>query len=597
MAQLLMTGAPMIDVALQLLMDSLFSDNNTTDKVDPRNNFTAIPGSSSSVPLAASMKAQFCSQDFGSRSPKPFSSMFGNDLFGAGEKTSYPSSDSNANSVSLSGLGLILVTSILQWVSSRWGYLSKLVRQQCSTRITGDTEVYTYVSEYLADHSDRLFVKHSTFDFTLSFIGRIPYYLSGWFLFADGSMKVDAVKSTVCTVVRNPEDKGAFAGTFQKRPELVFVPDNGTYTFAFKRSTLEIRVSEEAAAAVPSPQPQNNGSPMGHIYGNNNNQKQNQQETQPRKTVSIYNTGHNADIIREFIKEAMDYHFKKHCDKVGIFTPVDMWNGIWKKSTMRTPRSLESITLKDGMMDELVDDLKSFMGAQEWYTSHGIPYRRGYILYGPPGTGKTSTIVALASKFDMNVCLVSINVNDVSLLRCMSGLPPRSLLIFEDIDQALESADDPLIRTRKVTVSGLLNALDGISTPEGKIVFLTTNSIESLPAALLRPGRCDRRFLFGYSDHAMITHLFARFFEMDMDREEAHAFAKEIADQVPKDVNLTSAQLQGLFVQNRLNPKAIPGKIGEFLKEVEEQKIEAEKEQERKIAARKARMEKGLPLH
>ena len=39
-----------------------------------------------------------------------------------------------------------------------------------------------------------------------------------------------------------------------------------------------------------------------------------------------------------------------------------------------------------------------------------------------------------------------------------------------------------------VTFSGLLNAIDGVASQEGRIFIMTTNHIEKLDPALIRPG-------------------------------------------------------------------------------------------------------------
>jgi chaperone BCS1 len=48
--------------------------------------------------------------------------------------------------------------------------------------------------------------------------------------------------------------------------------------------------------------------------------------------------------------------------------------------------------------------------------------------------------------------------------------------------------NDHDINQRGFTISGLLNALDGIASQEGRILFLTTNKKEKLDPALIRPG-------------------------------------------------------------------------------------------------------------
>ena len=50
---------------------------------------------------------------------------------------------------------------------------------------------------------------------------------------------------------------------------------------------------------------------------------------------------------------------------------------------------------------------------------------------------------------------------------------------------------------RGVTLSGLLNVLDGFSAPDNMLFVMTTNRIEVLDRALLRPGRIDYRLYFG----------------------------------------------------------------------------------------------------
>ena len=107
--------------------------------------------------------------------------------------------------------------------------------------------------------------------------------------------------------------------------------------------------------------------------------------------------------------------------------------------------------------------------------------------------------------FEMQfVCVAncSRNINDADLLRQMATAPTKSILLFEDIDVALPSnkrkkeikklkreGDDYSSFYGDVTLSGLLNALDGINSSASHLVFMTTNHITNLDDALIRPGR------------------------------------------------------------------------------------------------------------
>ncbi len=75
-----------------------------------------------------------------------------------------------------------------------------------------------------------------------------------------------------------------------------------------------------------------------------------------------------------------------------------------------------------------------------------------------------------------------------------------------------------------MTFSGFLNALDGVRSQEGQIIFMTTNHREKLDPALLRPGRADVHVLLNYASEKQMVDLFLRFFPKET-KERALAFA------------------------------------------------------------------------
>ena len=67
-------------------------------------------------------------------------------------------------------------------------------------------------------------------------------------------------------------------------------------------------------------------------------------------------------------------------------------------------------------------------------------------------------------------------------------------------------------RTSKISLSGLLNALDGVGAQEGRLLFATTNRYEALDPALRRPGRMDVHVEFRLASRCQVGELFKRFY-------------------------------------------------------------------------------------
>lgn len=80
-----------------------------------------------------------------------------------------------------------------------------------------------------------------------------------------------------------------------------------------------------------------------------------------------------------------------------------------------------------------------------------------------------------------------------------------------------------------LTFSGLLNALDGLAVSKNRIIFMTTNHIEKLDKALIRPGRCDKRIYIGNPSKETIRRLYQQFFPRDS-RAQQNAFVEQFKD-------------------------------------------------------------------
>jgi chaperone BCS1 len=94
---------------------------------------------------------------------------------------------------------------------------------------------------------------------------------------------------------------------------------------------------------------------------------------------------------------------------------------------------------------------------------------------------------------DINVFTFDIGKTDKELLSAIAKISERSILLLEDIDCGFQSRDE-----NKITIShsSLYNVLDGVVSSKGLVTIITTNHIEKLDPALLRPGRIDMMIKF-----------------------------------------------------------------------------------------------------
>jgi len=124
--------------------------------------------------------------------------------------------------------------------------------------------------------------------------------------------------------------------------------------------------------------------------------------------------------------------------------------------------------------------------------AHGIPLKRGVLLAGPFGTGKTM-IATKTANLAVRHGWTYVEAKDITelaeVVRLARQYGDRNhgvVLFCEDIDRIMRGDN------RTTEIDDVLNVIDGVeSKGTALMIVLTTNELEKITTALLRPGRLD----------------------------------------------------------------------------------------------------------
>ncbi len=223
--------------------------------------------------------------------------------------------------------------------------------------------------------------------------------------------------------------------------------------------------------------------------------------------------------------------------------------------------------------EEAVDSLGetiAFLQDAERFSRAGARMPRGLILHGPPGTGKTLLAKACAgeagvpfyessgSEFvEMYVGVGAARVRD--LFHRARQHPEGAIIYIDEIDAIGQSRggggggnqggprSGRSDQERDQTLNQLLTEMDGFRGAEKVVIIASTNRLELLDAALLRPGRLDRHLEIGLPGEHGRREILA-----------VHAANKTLADEADLDVlAAATAGLSGADLENVLNEAAI----------------------------------------
>jgi AAA+ superfamily predicted ATPase len=295
------------------------------------------------------------------------------------------------------------------------------------------------------------------------------------------------------------------------------------------------------------------------------------------------------DVLAEFCEYCMNEYAKSLVNTKWVQQVFTHKNNKWESKAFNNHRKLETVILQNDLKNNIKADIELFINSEEYYKVRDIPYTRGYMFYGKPGTGKTSMIRALSLFTKRHIHMLNLNnvSSDDELVDLLNGIDyKQTILVLEDVDcqtnvvkrrevkddvvqekdkkpeepkQATElSIDGHKIQlgvkethvqtssSGRLTLSGLLNCLDGMYSVDGRIMIVTTNHINVLDDAFLREGRIDRKFLFDYCTKKQIEGMYNMYFnEPCIDRDLENII----------DGRYSPAYISSLFLRYRNNPR------------------------------------------
>ena len=250
----------------------------------------------------------------------------------------------------------------------------------------------------------------------------------------------------------------------------------------------------------------------------------------------------------------------------------------WEECEFRSSRRFDNLFFEDKA--EIIAKIRFFNENREWYEKEGHPWTFGLGLSGPPGTGKTSIIKCIANILNRHIIVIPLNkiktqrefsqyyfenrynVNNA----CNTITFDNKIIVFEDIDcmtdivkerkdkdkreidklekdkrddsasnivlekliqKINEKTDNDIDFSRlntninkedQLTLSYLLNIIDGLRETPGRIIIITSNNYESLDSALVRPGRIDYTMKMNNASKNIIEEMFLHYYNEPMSK-------------------------------------------------------------------------------
>lgn len=260
--------------------------------------------------------------------------------------------------------------------------------------------------------------------------------------------------------------------------------------------------------------------------------------------AKIFTLSFNKNILLSLFEE---FSVKKPENGRSIYIANGATGG-WSYIGAAPVRNLNTVIINEESKNTIVETIDKFLANRTWYKERGIPYKLVVLLYGPPGTGKTSLIKAIASEYDRDLSAINIaTMTNKSFVEAFNNVPPNCIITVEDIESSkgVQKRETSVVNNNvsiamddELSIVTVLNTLDGLKELNGEIIFITTNIVEKLSSAFIRPGRVDKKIFI-----PAFTKI-----EIDNYIRLMYPNANYL---VPDNLLITGAELQELVIEHK----------------------------------------------
>jgi hypothetical protein len=131
------------------------------------------------------------------------------------------------------------------------------------------------------------------------------------------------------------------------------------------------------------------------------------------------------------------------------------------------------------------------LSSEKKYEDMCLHFKKGYLLSGCIKSGKSLAVEIVSTSHNMPIYFITLysNMTDIKLIYLISIIPPKSIILIENIDKQFENSS--------VTLGGLLLAVDGPQRISLSSIFIMTSNNKDFEKVLYQnnffeKGRIDK---------------------------------------------------------------------------------------------------------